>query len=212
MNPRRPLRFFTILAALFLVGCVSNVPPQREIPRFANKLPAPLAIRVLDLRPDIQRNPGVSPEWIYLTTRSEEVPLVFARYAGNALNSFRAIPGYRLVEDTSPNHKSDFLLHVEIQNGYARWPMRRTGDSEKIAVEGQFEVRYRLYKQGELFHRGHVKYTPPPFTVPVSLVRQDNVDKIVGESLTFQLDKSITGVLDILLMELTRRWEKFGAE
>jgi len=134
------------------------------------------------------------------------------QYLGNALNAFRATPGYRLVKADTPDDMFPYLIHLSYEQGYARWPVNVPRYAKQAEVEGKCEVRYEVFKNGKRIARGHLEAEPPPFKVPLNLIRQDNVKKMVQDSLGHQFMKSTTDVLDELMMELADLWPKYAGK
>jgi hypothetical protein len=199
-----------VLLLFLLTACVSNAPERRVIPRFTDNLPEPLTLRVKDSRPELDINPGVSPDWIYLTSETRDEAMELVSGVGNALNTFRATPGYRIVTLATPPDASRFMLHVEVIRAYARWPARLEQKVERVPVEASLHLRYILYRDGKVYRQGQVKSNPPPFLVPVNLVRKDNVEKIVSDSLGYQYQKATNAALDELMLILAKRWPDYA--
>ncbi len=154
--------------------------------------------------------PAASPDWLYYTREDIDEGIQLGRFAGNALNAFQAIPGYRLVPPETPNDAGPFLLSIRLVHGFSRWPVGGDPDRARIGVEGGARLHWVLYKGGEEFARGRASIRLKPFEVPVDLVRPDNVARIVGESLTYQFEKAVTGVLDEMLFDLAELWKRYA--
>ena len=195
---------------LFLCGCASTGDRSPEVPQFTTVAQVPICIRVEDRRPDLETQIDLHRgEWIYLLQDPEAQAADLSRLVGNALNAFGATPGYRIVKPETPVDMWEYLVHLTYVEGYARWPVEVDRRATTVAVEGACEFDYTLYRRGKKVHSGRVKAHPPPFRLPLNMIRADNVEKMAAESLRHQYSLARRNALDSLMMELAEEWPDY---
>lgn len=195
-----------LLILLLLNGCVS--PPRKTpVPVFPLQLSGPVAIRMTDSRPDVQRGATPDPNWIYFRARGTEQSDLLVDYLGNALTALNAASGYRVLAEEDATQSSDrVVIEIEYLKGYARWPVDVNQQGNEIPVEGGTHIRYRIIVDGERVGSGSLKKDPPPFRVPVSIIRKNNVRQVVSDALVYQFDKATTHLLDEFLWRIADAW------
>ena len=214
-NLRLPaLRLVRLLVFALAIGggCVywPTPPSQPQVPRFSAMLPAPLAIQIEDLRPAIQRGEGSNPEWLYPNFDPEDQLMYFADGVGLGLYRFGAVPGFEIVSSEVRPEEVRYLLRIRLTQWYARWPVHLPRDAETAPVPGNCEIFYELYRNGQRVHQGRHRGTPPPFEAPLHIIHAGNIEKIISDSLVFQLDRSHHMLLDKFMFDLADRWPRFA--
>ena len=203
------MRRFTLLPsfALLLSACVS---PQRKTPApvFPLKLTGPVAIRMMDVRPDVEKGEVRDPHWIYFRASGTEQADLLVNYLGNALAAMNAATGYLAIGPDAPNSVARVVIDIEYQKGYARWPVDVNQRGNEIAVEGATRIRYAIYVDGERVRQGIMKEAPSDFRVPVGIIRESNVRQVVSDALAYQFDKATTDLLDEFLWRVADAWPK----
>ena len=213
MRTRRRAAAVLLLSLLGLgAGCVywPERSSQPQVPRFDTTLPAPLAIQIEDHRPAVQRGEAFDQNWIYPAFDPVEQRVYFADSVGLGLLRFGAVPEFEIVSSTVRPEEVRYLLRIQLTQWYSRWPVNLSRDSETAPVQGNCEIFFALYRDGRRVHHGRHRGTPRPFEAPLNIIHAGNIDKIISDSLVFQLDRSHHMLLDKLMFDLADRWPRFA--
>gem|GEM_PF-4036196 len=206
--------FPLILAVLTLFcagGCITEGKRSRpkDVPRFYGRTEDVLVIRSVDARPEEELTGGVADAWIL---RADPEGTSFGEFVGNGLNAFQAIPGYVLAEPDATPEQFKLFLELTVLHASSRWPTDVPRNSQRIPVESEVKIKYRFFYAGKLLGQGTVHKTPTPFLAPLNIIREDNVEKVVGDSLEFQYDKAVNAAMDELMYQLSGYWESILAK
>jgi hypothetical protein len=196
-----------IFATLYLTACVT---PQRKtpVPVFPLKTIEPIAIRITDSRPKVERGQVRDAKWIYFQAAGSEQSDLLIDYLGSALTALNAAPGYIVVNEDASDSAARVLIDIDYQKGYARWPVDVDQRGNEVAVEGATRIDYTIYVDGERVQQGLMNEAPPDFRVPVGIIRQNNVRQVVSDALAYQFDKATTDLLDEFLWLVADAWPK----
>lgn len=199
------LKSSLFLPLLLLTACVS---PQRKTPTpaFPLRTVEPVAIRLVDERPEVQRGNVRDPNWIYFRAKGTDQADLLIDYLGNALTALNASEGYSVVGPDAPDRASRVLIDIHYLKGYSRWPVDVNQRGGEVPVEGATRIRYQIYVNGKRVKQGVMNEAPPDFRVPVGIIREDNVRQVVSDALAYQFDKATTDLLDELLWRIADAW------
>ena len=166
----------------------------------------PVGIRLTDLRPPVQEGASRDSQWIYFRAPRPAQSGYLVTTLGNALTALNAAPGYVLLDEEAPLTSARVVLSIDYEQGYARWPLDVNTRGSEVPVEGAAKIRFTMFVDGERVKSGVLSETPNDFRVPVRLIRRDNVQKVISDSLAHQYHKATTDLLDDLLWRISEEW------
>jgi hypothetical protein len=201
------LRHFSLLSLLLLLsGCIS---PQRDspVPAFSASTRAPVTLQIMDRRPVVQQGTRFDPDWIYFQQDGVRQADLLSSSLGNALTVLNACPGYVVLDRQDSIPSAGVVIWIEYLDGYARWPTQLERRGRVLPVEAATRIRYKVFANGRGIRQGSLEELPEDFRVPVEVISEANVDRIITEALAHQFNQATNGALDQLLRRLAKAWE-----
>ena len=195
----------SMVAVALLSGCMSP-PRHSKVPEFTHRTRTPVAIRLTDSRPEVERGNVPDRNWIYFQLEGSQQADLLVDYLGNALLSLNAAPRIIVLEPKEVPLSSRVMIEIDYKRGYSRWPRNFDQLGTTIPVQAAIQIDYQLTIDGILVLQKTLQEVPADFLIPASVLTEKNIRRIVSESLGHQFNKATTGLLDDMMWQMESAW------